>query len=70
MNATEFEARHQALLYFLLITAAFLTYLLRPDDVVWAWVKESAQNRLFERSLFALATIFIGAGAALLLSFP
>jgi hypothetical protein len=29
MKATEFEMRHRGLLHFLLITAAFLTYLKR-----------------------------------------
>ena len=65
MKATEFEVRHRALLHFLLIAAAFLSYLFQRDDIVWAWVKDSPQNRLFERSLFALATVFLGAGASI-----
>jgi protein-S-isoprenylcysteine O-methyltransferase Ste14 len=65
MKATEFEVRHQTLLHFLLVTAAFLSYLLQPDDMVWAFVKDSVQNRLLERSLFAVAALLMGVGAGI-----
>ena len=65
MEATEFELQHQTLLRLLLVTLAFLTYLVQPDDVVWALVKDSAHNRLLERDLFAVATLLIGAGAGI-----
>jgi protein-S-isoprenylcysteine O-methyltransferase Ste14 len=65
MSATDFEVRHQTLLHFLLVSLAFLTYLLVPDDVVWAFVKDSAHPHLLERSLFAVATLLIGAAAAI-----
>lgn len=65
MKATNFEIRHQALLHLLVVTAAFLTYFIQRDDIVWAGIKDSPQNRLLERSLFALATLLIGAGAGI-----
>ena len=64
-SATAFEVRHQTLLHLLLVSLAFLTYLLVPDDMVWAFVKDTAHPHLFERSLFAVATLLIGAAAAI-----
>lgn len=63
MKATEFEVRHQTLLHLLVVTFAFCTYLIQRDDIVWAWIKDSTQNRLFERSLFAVAALLVGLGA-------
>lgn len=63
--ATDFELRHQTLLHFLLVSLAFLSYLLVPDDIVWAFVKDSSHAHLLERSLFAVATLLIGAAAAI-----
>jgi protein-S-isoprenylcysteine O-methyltransferase Ste14 len=65
MSATDFELRHQTLLHFLLVSLAFLTYLLVPDDIVWAFVKDSSHPHLLERTLFAIATLFIGTAAAI-----
>jgi protein-S-isoprenylcysteine O-methyltransferase Ste14 len=62
---TDFELHHQTLLHFLLVSLAFLTYLLVPDDIVWAFVKDSSHPHLLERSLFAVATLLIGAAAAI-----
>lgn len=65
MRATDFEYRHQTVLHLSLVAAAFLTYLFDPDDIVWAFVRHQSQPRLFERALFAAATLLIGAGATL-----
>ena len=65
MKATKFEVRHQALLHLLLVAVAFLVYFIQRDDIVWAWIKDSPQNRLFERLLFAVATVLIGVGAVI-----
>jgi hypothetical protein len=63
--ATDFELRHQTLLHLLLVLLAFLSYLLVPGDIVWAFVKDSSHPHLLERSLFAVATLLIGAAAAI-----
>jgi protein-S-isoprenylcysteine O-methyltransferase Ste14 len=65
MSATDFELRHQTLLHFLLVSLAFLTYLFAPDDIVWAFVKGSSHPHLLERSLFAVASLLIGAAATI-----
>lgn len=65
MKATDFEYRHQTLTHQLVVGAGFLTYLIDPDDIVWRFVKNSAVPRLWERSLFIVATILIAIGAAL-----
>jgi hypothetical protein len=63
MKATDFEYRHQRLVHQFIVAAAFLTYLIRRDDVVWRFVKDSTTPRELERFLFALATLFIAFGA-------
>lgn len=63
MKATDFEYRHQTLVHQLIVAAAFLTYLIQRDDVVWRFVKDSTTPRELERFLFALATLFIAFGA-------
>jgi hypothetical protein len=40
-------------------------YLIRRDDVVWLFVKDSTTPRELERFLFALATLFIAFGAGI-----
>jgi hypothetical protein len=65
MKATDFEYRHQTLTHQLIVVAAFLTYLIQNDDVVWRYVKHSAAPREMERSLFAVATLFIAVGAGI-----
>jgi hypothetical protein len=65
MKATDFEYRHRAALHLSLVTFAFLTYAIDPDDIVWALVRDHPNPRLLERLLFAVATLLIGAGAAL-----
>jgi hypothetical protein len=63
MKATDFEYRHQTLVHQLIVAAAFLTYLIQRDDVVWRFGKDSTAPRELERFLFALATLFIAIGA-------
>jgi hypothetical protein len=63
MRATEFELRHQTLIHQLLVGAGLLTYLLDRDDVVWRFVKNSAEPHVLERLAFVFATLFIAVGA-------
>jgi hypothetical protein len=65
VRATDFEYRHQTLIHLVLLTCAFLTYLIDRDDIVWALVKDQAHPRLLERLLFAFATVLVGAAAAI-----
>jgi hypothetical protein len=60
MKATDFEDRHQTLLHQFLVAAAFLTYLIDRDDVVWRFVKDRTASRELERTLFASLTIYAG----------
>jgi hypothetical protein len=65
MKATDFEYRHQTLVHQFLVAAAFLTYLVDREDIVWRFVKDSSAPRGFERFFFIVATVFIVAGAAI-----
>lgn len=65
MRATNFEYRHQTLVHQLMVGAGFLTYLIDPDDIVWRFVRNSSAPRLWERSLFIVATVLIAIGATL-----
>ena len=65
MKASNFEYRHQTLTHQFIVLAAFLTYLIDPDDIVWRLVRDTSTPHLWERVLFILATILIAAGAAL-----
>jgi hypothetical protein len=65
MKASGSEYRHPTLVRQLIIAAAFLTYLFDHDDIVWRFIKESPQPRFIERGLFAVATLLIGAAAAI-----
>lgn len=64
MNATPFECRHPTVVHQLVVGAAFLTYLLDRDDIVWRFVKGSASPHTLERVVFIIATLFIAAGTA------
>jgi protein-S-isoprenylcysteine O-methyltransferase Ste14 len=66
MKASEWEYHHQRLVHLLIVGVSFLTYLADPDDLVWALVRGRENARLLERVLFAVATILIGAGGALI----
>ena len=64
MRATDFEFHHQLLLHELIVGAAVLTYLVERDDIVWRFIKNSGSDvRLFERLLFAGATLLLGVSA-------
>jgi hypothetical protein len=65
MKATKFEARHPILIHQAIVAAAFATYFADPEDIVWRFIQHSPNSRLLEHAIFLLATIFIGAGAAL-----
>lgn len=62
VKATEFEYRHQTLVHQLIIGAAFLTYLVDREDVVWRLVKNTAIPHTLERFVFIVATIFVAIG--------
>jgi len=64
LRATDFEYRHQLLLHQMVVVAGVLTYLVDRDDIIWRFIKTAtADVRLLERSLFAVATIFFGVSA-------
>jgi len=65
MKATGFEYRHQTLVHQLIVGAAFLTYLVDRDDVVWRFVKDSAKPHMLERCVFIVATLLIAVGAGI-----
>jgi hypothetical protein len=65
MKATVFEYRHQTLLHLLLVALAVLTYLIDPDDVVWAMVRHHANSALLERLVFGTGTILVVGSAVL-----
>jgi hypothetical protein len=65
MNASDFEYRHQTLVHQLIVGAAFLTYLIDREDVVWRFVKDSATPHGRERLIFIIATLLIALGAAI-----
>ena len=65
MRATDFEYRHQTLVHQLIVGAAFATYVVDREDIVWRFVKDTAAPHLLERSVFTLATVFVAAGAGL-----
>lgn len=65
MKATDFEYRHQTLVHQFIVAAAFLSYLIQRDDIVWRFVKDSATPRELERSLFIVATLSIAVGAGI-----
>jgi hypothetical protein len=65
MKATDFEYRHQTVTHQLIVLAAFLTYFIDPDDIVWRFVRDTSAPRLWERTLFIIAAILIVAGATL-----
>src|SRR5258707_2355357 len=65
MKATDFEYRRQTLVHQFIVAAAFLTYSVDREDIVWRFVKDSSAPRGFERFFFIVATVFIAAGAAI-----
>jgi len=65
VKATDFEYRHQTLTHQLIVVAAFLTYLIDPDDIVCRFVCDTSAPHFWERVLFIVATILIATGATL-----
>jgi hypothetical protein len=65
MKATNFEVNHPILIHQVIVATAFATYLADRDDVVWRFIRQFPNNRFLEHAIFLLATIFVGAGAAL-----
>jgi hypothetical protein len=63
--ATDFERRHPTVIRHALIASAVATYFFDSDDVVWRFIKASPDRRVLEHGVFLIATILIGAGAAL-----
>lgn len=63
MKISDFEVRHPATIHQAIVAAAFATCFFERDDVVWQFVKHSKAPVLFERSLFAVATLLVGAAA-------
>jgi protein-S-isoprenylcysteine O-methyltransferase Ste14 len=63
MKATDFEYRHQILIHLVVVTIAFLTYLIDRVDIVWSFVLGRPHAQLLERMLFSLAAAFIGISA-------
>jgi hypothetical protein len=62
MKATPFEYRHQTLVHQSLVAAAFLTYIVDPEDIVWRFVKNTSAPHTWERASFIAATLLIAAG--------
>ena len=65
MKATDFEYRHQTLVHLLIVSVAFWTYLVDRDDIVWVLVRGQSHPQILERFLFAIATLLMGAAAAI-----
>lgn len=57
MKATRFEYRHQVLLHLLLVGLALLTYVISPDDIVWALVRHHSNSAFLERLSFGAGTL-------------
>ena len=64
MRATDFEYRHQTLLRMLVVGLALLTYVIEPDDIVWAAVRNHTTYRaLLERLVFGTGAFLIVSSA-------
>ena len=63
--ATDFEFRHQTLFHLSLVGLALLTYVINPDDIVWALVRHHSDARSLERMAFALGAMTMFGSAAL-----
>jgi hypothetical protein len=59
------EFSHPFLIHGLLVVAAWLTYFVDRDDIVWRSIRGSTHPRLLEHIGFALAAAAIGAGILL-----
>jgi len=65
MKASNFEYRYQTLLHVLLVGMALLTYVVYPDDIVWALVRHHSNSRLLERIAFGAGAMVILGSAVL-----
>jgi hypothetical protein len=66
MKATDFEERHATALHLLLVGAAFGTYLVEKDDIVWGFVKNAGGHTVaLERGAFAIASAILAIAAYL-----
>lgn len=65
MGATDFELRHPLLIRQAIILAAFATYFADRDDVIWRFIKQSPHRTALEHTLFLVATLLVGGGAAI-----
>jgi hypothetical protein len=65
MKATEFEFRHQTLIRQSLMAAAVASYVFDREDIVWRFIKGSPARRELEHVFFLVASLLIGAAAAL-----
>jgi len=64
LAATGFERHHQMLIHLLIVGAAWSTYVIEKDDVVWRLIKDhGAATRPLEHLSFLGATLLIGLGA-------
>ncbi len=65
MKATSFEYRRQTLLHVVLVGLALLTYVIDPDDIVWALVRRHSDSALLERMIFGVGAVTILSSAVL-----
>lgn len=63
--ASEFEIRHAKLIRRVIVLAAWATYLVDREDVVWRFTRRYPNRFLLEHSAFGFATLFIGTAAVL-----
>src|ERR1700761_6738152 len=59
MKATDFELRYRTLLHLVVVGLAVLTYLVSPDDIVWAIVRQHHNSRLLERLAFGFGAVIV-----------
>jgi hypothetical protein len=65
MRATNFEYRHQTLLHLLVVGLALLTYMINPDDIVWALVRHHSNSAFLERIAFGAGALMVLGSAVL-----
>ena len=64
LAATGIERRHSMLIHLLIVGAAWSTYIIEKDDVVWRFIKDhGAATRPLEHLSFLVAALLIGLGA-------
>jgi hypothetical protein len=63
--ASEFEIRHAKLIRRVIVLAAWATYLVDREDVVWRFIRQYPNRLLLEHSAFGFATLLIGTAAVL-----